>query len=147
MGLDAAVYRRLEELSFTEKDLSSITVDPKTGQVDFEDPALFRIWRDKIKAVEKRIGNSSFVNLLKTEIEELLGHSTAEMLLISKVLYSGTHSGDMISKHDLDYLRREIGLIRGIAGSHGSPELGNFLADMEELVVASEKHRNPIVFI
>jgi len=35
MGLDAAVYKRLEELPFTEQDLRFVTVDPRTGQVDF----------------------------------------------------------------------------------------------------------------
>ncbi len=44
MGLDAAVYRRLEELPFTKEDLRFVAVDPRTGQVDFEDAALFRAW-------------------------------------------------------------------------------------------------------
>lgn len=69
------------------------------------------------------------------------------MLLIAKVLYSGTHSGDIISKDALGPLKQEIALVRGIAGCQSSPELRGFLADMEELVAASERHGNPIVFI
>lgn len=53
MGLDAAVYRRLEELSFTKEDLCFVAVDARTGQVDFEDAALFRAWSDKVKGYRK----------------------------------------------------------------------------------------------
>src|SRR2546426_585254 len=96
MGLDAAVYRRLEELPFTKDDLRFVEVDPRTGQVDFEDAALFRAWSDKVKVVQKRIGNIAMVNRLKAELERIFGDSSPETLLISKVLYSGTHSGDVI---------------------------------------------------
>ena len=147
MGLDAAVYRRLEELPFTRDDLRFITVDPRTGEVDFEDASLFRAWCDRVKAAEKRIGNIALVNFLKSEIEKILGHSSSATLLISRVLYSGTHSGDIISKEDLGSLKQEIALVRGIAGHQASPGLRSFLADMEELVATSEQHGNPIVFI
>jgi hypothetical protein len=147
MGLDAAVYRRLDELPFTKEDLRFIEVDPRTGQVDFEDAALFRAWSDKVKVVEKRIGNIALVNLLKAELERVLGESSSETLLISKVLYSGTHSGDVISKEDLGSLKHEIALVRGVTGHQKSSELESFLADMEELVTASERHGNPIVFV
>jgi hypothetical protein len=147
MGLDAAVYKRLDEMPFTEKELHFIAVDPRTGQVDFEDAALFRAWSDKVKAVEKRIGNIALVNLLKDELEKALGDSSSQTLLIGKVLYSGTHSGDIISKDDLSSLKHEIDLVRGISGPRISSNLKSFLADMEELVAASEQHGNPIVFV
>jgi hypothetical protein len=147
MGLDAAVYRRVEELPFTNDDLRSISVDPMTGQIDFEDAMLFRAWSDKVKAAEKRIGNIASVEALRAEIERVLGESSSEALLIKKVLYSGTHSGDAICQSDFDSLKREIELVRGIAGRDASRELDGFLADMEELVVAAEQHRNPIVFV
>ncbi len=147
MGLDATVYRRLEELPFTKEDLRFIAVDPRTGQVDFEDAALFRAWSDKVKVVEKRIGNIALVNLLKSELERILRESSSGALLISRVLYSGTHSGDVISKEYLGSLKHEIALVRGITGHQMSLELESFLADMEELVVASERHGNPIVFV
>ena len=147
MGLDAAVYRRLGEMPFTKEDLRFIAVDQRTGQVDFEDAVLFRTWSDKVKAAEKRLGNMARVDLLRSELEGLLGHSSSQTLLISKVLYSGTHSGDIISKEDLVPLRNEIALVRGISGPQISSDLKAFLADMEELIAASEKHGNPIVFV
>jgi hypothetical protein len=147
MGLDAAVYRRLEELPLTKEDLRFVAVDPRTGQVDIENAALFRAWSDKVKVVQKRIGNIALVNLLKAELERILGDSCSEMLLINKVLYSGTHSGDVIPRDDLGSLKREIELVRAIAGHRRSSELDTFLADMEELITASERHGNPIVFV
>ena len=147
MGLDAAVYKRLEEMPFTKEDLQFITVDAETGQVDFEDAALFRAWSDKVKAVEKRIGNIALVDLLRTELKGVLGRSGSQSLLTAKVLYSGTHSGDIISKEDLTSLKNEIALVRGISGDKMSSDLRSFLVDMEELIVASEQHGNPIVFV
>jgi len=147
MGLDAAVYKQLNELPFTKEELRFISLDPRTGQVDFEDAALFRTWHNKIKAAEKRIGNIALVDLLRAEIEKILGPSSSETLLISRVLYSGTHSGDMILVDDLFSLKQEFALIRGLAENCISPQLENFLADMEELIAASERNSNPIVFI
>jgi hypothetical protein len=147
MGLDAAVYKRLEELPFTKEDLRFIAVDPRTGQLDFENADLFKTWGDKVKVVQKRIGNIALVDLLKTELQRILGDSSSKALLIGKVLYSGTHSGDILSKEDLGSLKREIAEIRGSKAHRVSPELEGFLSDMEELVVASEQHGNPIVFV
>lgn len=147
MGLDAAVYKQLDELLFTKADLRFVEVDPRTGEVDFENAALYHAWKDKVRAVDKRIGNITAVSLLRAELEEILGPSSSETLLISKVLYNGTHSGDIISLEHLSSLRHEIALVRGIAEGKRSRELENFLADMEELATASERHGNPIVFV
>jgi hypothetical protein len=148
MGLDAAVYRQLEELPFTREDLRFISVDPRTGQVDFESAGLFKAWNDKVKAVEKRIGNNALVNRLKTELERILGQSSSGTLLINKVLYNGTHSGDIIPRQDMPSLKHEIALVRGITEHlDSSSELESFLVDIEELIAASERHKNPIVFV
>ncbi len=96
--------------------------------------------------VEKRIGNMALVDDLKAEIAKTLGESSSETLLMTKILYSGTHSGDVISTTQFDSLRREIALVRGLAGRLSS-QLRIFLADMEELIVAAEQHGNPIVFV
>jgi hypothetical protein len=147
MGLNAAVYSRIENLPLTKEDLRFIAVDPRTGQVDFEYASLFRVWGDKVKVVERRIGNMALVNLLRAEIERILGNPSSETLLIRKVLFSGTHSGDVISHGEMASLRHEISLVRGIAEFRKSSGLENFLADMEELIAASERNGNPIVLI
>jgi hypothetical protein len=147
MGLDAAVYKRLDELPFTEQDLHLVTVDPRTGQINFEDAALFRAWDDRIVAVHKRIGNMTLVKSLRTELEGFRRGSHSTGILITKILYSATHSGDIISKEDFGPLRNEIRFVRELAQEHASHELTNFLRDIEELMAASEQHGNPIVFI
>ena len=147
MGLNAAVYKQLRELPFTKEELHNITVDQTTGEIDFEDAGLFKAWRDKVRAVEKRIGNITLVHQLRTELQKVLGDSASETILLSRVLYDGTHGGDMISLGRLLQLKDEIVLTRGIAGQDISPELSRFLTDMEELILASERHKNPIVFV
>jgi hypothetical protein len=147
MGLNATVYNRVDELPFTKEQLRSIEVDPRTGQVDFGDAELYREWSDKVKVVEKRIGNIALVELLRAEVERITGDASSQTLLIKKVLYSGTHSGDIISGNELTVLRQEISLLRAIVGNKQSHELKRFLTDMEELICASERHRNPIVFV
>ena len=146
MGLDAAVYKRLEELPFTKEELRFITVDARTGQFDFEDPTLFRTWRDRVMAVSKRIGNVALVDFLRAEIERVLGPSPRP-LLIRRVLYDGTHSGDVIAMEELPDLKEEVRLCRESSRRGGSPQLEAFLSDMSELIAASERHHNPIVFI
>jgi hypothetical protein len=147
MGLNAAVYWPKEMLGFSEEDLPNIDVDPRTGQFYFETAELDKVWGEKIKAVDKRIGNISSVGLLRQEIEGVLGTSHPETLLISRVLYNGVHSGDIIQRKELGELRREIALVRDASGHSSSAELEVFLADMHDLIDASEKCGNPIVFI
>ncbi len=146
MGLDATVYRRIEELPFTKEDLRLIAVDPRTGQVDFADVAMDRAWSSKVKAVEKRIGNIAMVHFLRAELEAILASSGSDTVLIGKVLNNGVHAGDILSLDDLGSLRNEIALVRRIVSTELSPEVESFFADMEELADASERHRNPIVF-
>lgn len=147
MGLNAAVYKKITELPFTNSEQGRVSVDPMTGQVDFEDAALFNEWGSKVKATEKRLGNIALVEQLKKELQGIGTGSSSKSLLFSRVLYRGTHSGDIISYEQLSVLKHEIDSVRGAAGPRLSPELETFLTDMEELANASERHGNPIVFV
>ena len=42
MGLNAAVYKKISRLLFTDEELTSINVASRTGQIDFENAALFK---------------------------------------------------------------------------------------------------------
>ncbi len=147
MGLNAAVYKRIKELPFTSAELRFVSVDPITGEVDFENATLFNEWSGKVRAIEKRLGNVALIRLLKEEVEDIFGKSSSDTYLVSKVLYSGTHSGDIISAEHLYALKQEIASVREVAGRQLSSELVTFLTDMEELADESERHGNPIVFI
>ncbi len=146
MGLNAAVFWPKEMLGFANEDLPNIDVDPRTGQFYFETAELDRIWRENVKAVDKRIGNIGSVGLLRGEIEDLLRMSDSKMFLISRVLYNGVHAGDIISRAELSELRCEITLVSKASGHSMPAELEAFLADMHDLIEASEKCGNPIVF-
>lgn len=147
MGLNAAVYRKLQELPFTEEELCFVSVDPRTGQIDFESPAVYARWHNEVRAASKRIGNISSVHILKGEIEALLGDTDEGGVLLGKVLQSGVHSGDILDADDVRKLKSELCSLKISGDRRLSAELQHFLDDMDELVVASEKHENPIVFI
>lgn len=85
--------------------------------------------------------------LIRRQNRDVAVIMSAEEYQRSKVLYDGTHSGDIISNGDLGALKNEIELVRAVPGAQLSSDLKNFLADMEELVAASEQHGNPIVFV
>ena len=114
---------------------------------DFENAQLFQAWRDKVKAVEKRIGNIAAVNALRSESERIFRWSFSESLLAKRILHNGMHTGDILPGKDLGLLKNEIALVRELSRDQCTPDLKTFLSDMEELGSASEKHGNPIVFI
>jgi hypothetical protein len=148
MGLDAVVYRRLEEVPFpSDSDLSSVRVDELTGEVHFENAEAAVTRREDVVAIKKRLGNMALIAVLYKEISRVLGRSSPPSMLLSKVLYDGTHSGDVIPVEELDRLKHEICLVREKAHSQGSHELEEFLSRIEELITASERQGNPIVFV
>jgi hypothetical protein len=53
--------------------------------------------------------------------------------------------GDLISVKDREHLKEEVGWLLKISSASADVEI--FLADMEELILASEHCGNPIVFL
>jgi hypothetical protein len=146
MGLDAVVYKRLEEVAIPQTiDLDLVRVDEYTGEV-YLDNDMSGLTPEAVQATHRRLGNIALISALHDEVNKLLAGFSSESLILSKVLYDGTHCGDIIPRDQIDTLQREINLVRGIAGTGASPELQEFLSDMEELASASERHGNPIVF-
>jgi hypothetical protein len=92
-----------------------------------------------------RLGNMSLIGLLR---EELSVDVEKFPLLLTKVVYSGTHCGDFIPFEDLEALRAEV---RALA-SHQcvNPEaplyVERFRKQMEELIDAALLLRKPIAF-
>ncbi len=82
MGLDATVYK-----------------------VRFEAIPAGDDWSD-YEALHVRIGNGATVAHLAVLIEELPDGSARFPLILTRVLYSGTHAGDQIEVHDVGALRR-----------------------------------------
>jgi hypothetical protein len=148
MGVDAAVYKRLEEVPLPAgSDLNRIIVDDITGETYFDDASPVKLPRENAIAVERRLGNMHHIQLLYDQLSRLIPGRRESSLLLNAVLYSGTHAGDVIPLSDAHRLKEEIASVRSMKSAMSLPEVARFLLDMEELVVASERTGNPIVFI
>lgn len=131
MGLDAVVYAGIPE-----------QVEVERGSEDAEVKALDPRPQEVI-AMHKRLGNASMIASLAGEIRPFIENDS---LLLSKVLYSGSHSGDEIRVQDIDRLDSEIKSTRAMSGDSLSKALENFLKDMSDLVEKAKEQGRPIVF-
>ena len=70
-----------------------------------------------------------------------------DSVLMSIVLSSGSHSGDVVTLKDVGRLESEINLVRQKTDSFRSADLEKFLNSLLELIEAAKKQGNPIVFV
>jgi hypothetical protein len=138
MGLEARVYTSAERLASTV-DLALTTTDAETGEVisDFSGPFI---------AIQRRLGNASMIAWLSEQVAPALA-SISESIILGKVLYSGTHSGDMIYGSDFPQLLREIEIVRQRFRDCPSTEVEEFLNNLKDLIVVAQGQCNPIVFV
>jgi hypothetical protein len=106
MGLDARVYVNVKRLSGVV-DLRHATVNSQTGEVTLDSEQQFI-------AVHKRLGNAAMIGWLSERVASALASipNNPNPLLITKGLYSGTHSGDVLNASDLPQLQREIQTVK-----------------------------------
>jgi len=147
MGLDAVVYRSKANLPF-DADVVGAVVDETTGEYYFPDqnlePALEREFpRETRIAVQKRIGNIALVAALREDAGRILEEHS---IILSKVLYSGTHSGDSIPLDLTPALEGELFRLRRYADQNEVAYLKRFVIDMLDLVGGAKREGNPIVF-
>jgi hypothetical protein len=143
MGLDAIVYRKKENLPF-DADAAGAEFNSITGEYYFADDAIEKRfpYEDRV-AVSKRIGNINLVAALREEAQSVLDEDS---VVLSKVLYSGTHAGDTLDSRVFAQLERELSSLAQQAEQTGSQRLKQFAADMKELLAAARAENNPIVF-
>lgn len=91
--------------------------------------------------VEKHLGNIASVAYLREFLENNSPDSFP--LLLERVVYSGSHSGDSVAASDAVQLLIEIGKLRGVTTD---PTICTFANDLTELADASIASGNPIVF-
>jgi len=84
----------------------------------------------------------SMVSFLREEATRLVGLNS---MLVQKVLYSGTHSGDTIARESIHKLAAELELIRET--KRLSLEFRLLLAAIDDLISAAKHEGNPIVFV
>jgi hypothetical protein len=144
MGLDAVVYKSKAHLP-SDPEIQDVQADPDTGQLYCSDEVERRYPRGIFKANGKRLGNSANISALRKEIE--LSTGAIPKILASRILYSATHSGDVIDVSDLDQLETEIQMVRLKAGEGSSSFLRYFLTDLTDLISSARHEHNPIVFV
>jgi hypothetical protein len=95
--------------------------------------------------VKKRVGNMGSAAYVRAYVREFLeGNSPNNFpLLLERVIYSGTHSGDWIAASDVPELLTETRRLRGLTDD---PLIIQFTNDVCELAEASIATGNPIVF-
>jgi hypothetical protein len=143
MGLDATVYRKKENLPF-DADAVGALLDGITGEYYFSDAALDRMFpADMRRAVKKRIGNITSVSEIRQQVAKVLDEDS---VVLSKVLYSSTHCGDVLGKQFFPGLEQELSLLGAHAEKDDFEQMRQFVADMNELMAAAKNEGNPIVF-
>jgi hypothetical protein len=143
MGLSARVYTNIESLKERLRP-NSFLVDQATGEVyPRDDDETLSVNRGDLIAISKRLGNVTEVAALNAAISHLFaGHDS---ILLNKVLYSGSHSGDHVDIADFPRLREELSLLAKSRLSE-DPYVPTFLSKMQDLLDTAEHERNPIVF-
>lgn len=91
--------------------------------------------------IEKRLGNVSFAAHVRGFLEKNSPNDFP--LLLQRVIYSGTHSGNWIAVRDVPQLIKETRKLQGLTTDAIIVEFAN---DMIELAEASIATGNPIAF-
>lgn len=95
--------------------------------------------KDDRTLATKRIGNVERVDFLRDLATVSLG---SKSMVVSKMLYNGTHSGDSLAVADLDQLSRELLLLEGAP----EQEMKAFGRDMLEMVRIARQYERPLCF-
>lgn len=158
MGLDAHVRctciqeGRTKPHPFPERLIIDETGDPVlTGDPSLEELTTHDRWfaescEHQGYLVAERLGNITMITHLRKFIRALQGNpGPCFSILLAKVVYDGTHSGDRISSAESVELLEEVNTLL-----HSGDILTNsekeFLASMKRLSEASIQTGNPIVF-
>src|SRR5262245_49440533 len=112
MSVSAVVYKRLEDVSFPPNaDLSHVVVDDTTGEVYFDAAFPEHLPRGAGIESQKRLGNMARIDSLREEIGGAFS-KRHDSLLLSAVLYDGTHGGDIIEIEKRARLKGEVEFLR-----------------------------------
>jgi len=143
MGLDAVVYKNSRTIvSLCEVQPSRI--DPHTGEVVFEGNTSLQYPPNFFEAARMRLGNVDTIRQLRNEVEKEIGKNS---LLVTKVLVSGTHSGDILSLSEVSKLEDELIMLQERADLDQLTALGLLSNKLKVLVTAARENGNPIVFV
>jgi hypothetical protein len=139
MSLVAVVFKNRHQIE--PELLARITgVDSQTGQVLF-DLAGPHVPLDHTLAIRRDLGNVAQIGAWHGEVRAVLGQGNS--VVLDRVLYSGSHCGDVIALADMTTLGREIDELERAQ----KPEMSILLSSLRDIVTISREVGNPIVFL
>jgi hypothetical protein len=155
MGLDASVHCNcVKEGKAPPHPFPELLAFDETGEPTLKSDAdiSLKLWSKHDKwyrdscphsghLVEKHLGNIALVACVRGFLEDNSRNSFP--LLLERVVYSGTHSGDWVAASEVPQLLTEA---RRLQGSTSDPVIIQFTNDVIELAEASIATGNPIVF-
>ncbi len=142
MGLDAVVYKNRAKLPL-DPEQAGLRLDEKTGEwYSTNDELPDEIKAEGLEALHKHLGNVSQVAALAAEAGRFISPNS---VLLCDVLYSGSHSGDVVPADKIDALEHEVATLR--EASTLSPELTILLDDLGELIKVAKENYNPVAFV
>jgi hypothetical protein len=144
MSLSALVYRNRGTLDIDVDSLGA-TRDDRTGEYYFPTPQHDgKFPREAFIASEFWIGNITGVAGLREELRTI---TNQDSLFEKMVLYSGTHSGDVIELAILPTLEHEVRSLLGRRETQISENLVSVLHGILGLIETAKRESNPIVFV
>ena len=159
MGLDATVYCDCFEkgdLKTAPNPKWEVFVTPEgdraTTAPDLKTQMAFDQWswsqacvHERGVLIDNRIGNISLVAFLR----EMLKRTPDKFpIMLTKVVYSGTHCGDFLSVQEVEALQSEVSHLSQVHGDNEEDEcfLRDFQEQIHELVECALRVNKPIVF-
>jgi hypothetical protein len=145
MSLSALVYRSRTTLDIDVESLGAARND-LTGEYYFPTPEHDgKFPREAFIASEFWIGNITSVAELREELRTIT--TEQESTLLSRCLYSGPHSGDIIELTVLPALEHEVRSLLGDREMRFSEHLTSVLRGVLGLIETAKREGNPIVFV
>ena len=105
------------------------------------DATIYRDEEEEHEIASVRLGNTAMINHLRRVLEAGPANAT---ILLTKVLYSGTHSGDRLTTAEARRAEREMDDVR--ANLSGDPEVEAFAVSFGRLLDVALEHDRPVMF-
>jgi hypothetical protein len=135
-----------DRLTFDETAEPVLTGDPSVKEWTAHDRWFAKSCEHGGYLVSERLGNISMVAHLQSFVRALQGRPEPRFpILLEKVLYNGTHSGDWISREQATDLLKEVDTVLH-SGDILADSEKEFFSSMRRLCEASIETGNPIVF-
>ena len=135
-----------ERLTFDEAGSPSLTGDPSEDEWDAHDNWFAESCEHAGYLLSLPLGNISRISHLRTFLRGLQGKPGPRFpILLEKVIYNGTHTGDWLPREESPALLKEVETVLHSRDILASSEK-EFFENLKQLCEASIETGNPILF-